>query len=82
MICEKIRGTAVWGRVKRGYLHELAAYWYRIDTIDRPISRRAPRVAQPSVDSPAKSDSTVSRARTSAARAPSTITSAGRGREL
>jgi hypothetical protein len=45
----KIRGTAVSGRVKRDYLIELAAQWYRIDTIKAPFSRpyARSRVASP-----------------------------------
>ena len=74
--------TAVWDRVKRDYLIELIAEWYRVDTIEGPNIGVFSRRAQSSVDSPAKRDSVVSLARTCTARAPSTITSAGRGREL
>lgn len=78
----KIHGTAVWGRVKRDYLIGLSNEWYRFDTIEGANFGVFRRRAQSSVDSPAKREPIVSRARTCTARAPSTITSAGRGREL
>ncbi len=74
--------TAVWDRVKRDYLIELIAERYRFDTIEGSNSGVFRRRAQSSVDSPAKREPVVSLSRTCTARAPSTITSAGRGREL
>lgn len=75
MLCEKFRKTTVSVPVKGDYLVELAAHWYRFDTnrvcTDQSIRR-----------SPANSAATASRGRTSTARAPSTITSQGRGRLL
>jgi len=82
IICEKNRGTAIPGCVKRDYLIELALHWYRFDTIRaRNFGGRAAG-AQSSVFSPAKSAARGSRGRTSTTRAPSTMISQGRGREL
>jgi len=82
IICEKIRGTAIWGCVKRDYLIELALQWYRVDTIKARIFAVRGGGAQSSVFSPAKSVARGSRGRTCTARAPSTMISQGRGREL
>ena len=72
--------------VKTDYLIGLAWFWYRGDTNFVHIAhsgRAGPRgQRRGSLDSRAKSDSTLSRARTSTASPPSTSTSHGRGREL
>ena len=72
--------------VKTDYLIGLAWFWYRGDTNSRRIAHSAHggrRDQLPgSLRSSAKRDSTLSRARISTARPPSTSTSQGRGREL
>ncbi len=78
----KKRGSAVSGDVKRDYLIKLGPCWYRIDTIKAREFGVGAAGAQSSVFSPANMAAIVSRGRTCTARAPSTITSHGRGREL
>ncbi len=71
--------------VKHDYLIRLAIERYRLDTNSVRFARFVARVAlqrAPMRFSGANSASTLSRARTSIARPASTITSAGRGREL
>ena len=68
--------------VKRDYLMRLAGDWYRADTNARHSRAFFTRVRYSSVRSSAKSDATLSRARTSRAWPASTSTSQGRGREL
>lgn len=68
--------------VKRDYLIRLARLWYRVDTNSRRIARFARASATQRRFSRAKSEATLSRARTSTASPRSIITSHGRGREL
>jgi hypothetical protein len=53
--------TAHSGGVKRDYLIELAAHWYRVDTIEGAICAPCRARAQSSVRSPAKREAIVSR---------------------
>ena len=71
-----------YARVKRDYLIRLDTQWYRDDTNSMHSALLARDQDAASVFSSAKREATLSRARISKARAPSTITSQGRGRVL
>jgi hypothetical protein len=80
-----MRNAAESGHVKGDDLIRLDSIRYRVDTIWHQCARfyRARAFQAPSMRfSSAKSDATLSRARTSIARPRSTRTSGGRGREL